>query len=122
MAINLGIALYTLGQYIFVVRNDGEGLGGDLVCYGVYYAAAVMYKPFSLNMMWLLTNCIMYAFADRFYDKSGQEAHQRDALGTPVTLDLQSNVNPPIHRPPPRLHPALPSTWPPCHETALRCR
>ena len=29
MAINLGIALYTLGQYIFSVRNDGEGLDGD---------------------------------------------------------------------------------------------
>ena len=44
MAINLGIALYTLG--------------------------------------------IMYTFTDTFYDKSGREAHQRDALGTPVTLSL----------------------------------
>ena len=88
MAINLGIALYTLGQYIFTVRNDGEGLDGDWLCYSVFYTSTVMYKPFSLNMMWLLTNCIMYTFTDMFYDKSGREAHQRDALGTPVTLSL----------------------------------
>ena len=85
MAINLGIALFALGQYIFFVRNDGDGLQGDWLCYGMYYTAVVMYKPFSLNMMWLLTNCIMYAFTDIFYDRSPRKAHQRDALGTPVS-------------------------------------
>ena len=48
------------------------------------------YKPFSLNMFWLLTVCIMYAFTDKFYDKSSKKLHQRDSLGTPVSCGLDT--------------------------------
>ena len=118
LGINLAFALFSLGQFVFVVKNQDDGLQGDWLCYGMYYTSVVMvsvvvrrnpgsmlgllfhilklttpssqYKPFSLNMFWLLTVCIMYAFTDTFYDKSSNKLHQRDSLGTPVSYVLDA--------------------------------
>ena len=39
--INLGYALYSCYDYIFVMRYGGDGLKGDLLCNGMFYVAIV---------------------------------------------------------------------------------
>ena len=89
---NLIAALYSIYQYLFDIVKDGaQGLQGDFLCHGMYYVAAVMYKPLTLNMMWLLTVCTTYAFTHIFYDQSPRERHRRDGLGTPYMAPVPRN-------------------------------
>jgi len=81
--INLAFAFYSWGQYVFLIKNEEDGLQGDWMCFGIYYTSVVMYKAFALNMFWLLTVVIMHSFTDNFYAISPRESHQRDAIGTP---------------------------------------
>jgi hypothetical protein len=91
MFFNLLAALFSLGQYLFYIVNDGAKLKGDFLCHGMYYVAAVMYKPLTLNMMWLLTVCTTYALTHIFYDKSPRKHHRRNGLGTPHMAPVPRN-------------------------------
>ena len=79
-------------DYIFFLRNGGDGLDGDTLCYGMYFASIVQCKTLSLNMMYLLTHTIMYTFVNDFYDASGNPRHRRDPrLGTPFMAPMPRN-------------------------------
>ena len=84
---NLIAALYSIYQYLFDIVKDGaQGLQGDFLCHGMYYVAAVMYKPLTLNMMWLLTVCTTYAFTHIFYDQSPSAGDAENLLAPDFAL------------------------------------
>ena len=87
MFLNLVAVIGTSIQYLFFLGP----LEGDFLCHGMYYAAIVMYKPLTLNMLWLLTVTITYAFTHIFNDKSPHKHHQRDGLGTPSMAPVPRN-------------------------------
>ena len=87
MFLNLVAVLSTSIQYLFFLGP----LEGDFLCHAMYYAAIVMYKPLTLNMLWLLTVTITYAFTHIFNDKSPHKHHQRNGLGTPSMAPVPRN-------------------------------
>ena len=43
-------ALFSLGQFIFTVKEQDEGLQGDWLCYGMYYTSVVMVSEMVLEI------------------------------------------------------------------------
>ena len=43
-------ALFSLGQFIFTVKEQDEGLQGDWLCYGMYYTSVVMVSEMVLQI------------------------------------------------------------------------
>ena len=49
------------------------------------------HKLIALNMLWLLTELVMTAFVNEFYESSDAPRHQRDGLGTAFMAPMPRN-------------------------------